>query len=89
MFQGEASEAEVLLYPGTKFKVVDAMDMGAGLYMIHLEQVPTYSPHIHTQERPHTGRTEHPRARPGQANTAEQPQPAQARECERFINNAL
>ena len=39
MFQGSASEAEVLLYPGTKLKVVDAMDMGSGLHMIHLEQV--------------------------------------------------
>jgi hypothetical protein len=39
MFQGSASEAEVLLYPGTKLKVVDAMDMGSGLHMIHLEQM--------------------------------------------------
>jgi hypothetical protein len=39
MFQGGASEAEVLLYPGTKLKVVDAMDMGSGLHMIHLEQM--------------------------------------------------
>ena len=39
IFQGDASEAEVLLYPGTKLKVVDAMDMGSGLHMIHLEQV--------------------------------------------------
>jgi len=39
IFQGGASEAEVLLYPGTKLKVVDAMDMGSGLYMIHLEEM--------------------------------------------------
>ena len=31
-FQGVASEAEVLLYPGMKFKVVDAMEMGEGLF---------------------------------------------------------
>merc|ERR1712083_1081524 len=30
------AEAEVLIYPGTKFKVVDAMDSGNGLYMVHL-----------------------------------------------------
>ena len=35
----QASEAEVLLYPGTKLKVVDSMDMGGGLYMVHLMEV--------------------------------------------------
>jgi hypothetical protein len=39
-FQGVASEAEVLLYPGTKFKVVDAMEMGGGLFQVHLREVP-------------------------------------------------
>jgi len=39
IFQGQESEAEVLLYPGTKLKVVDAMNMGGGLYMIHLEEI--------------------------------------------------
>ena len=39
-FQGVASEAEVLLYPGTKLKVVDAMDMGGGLFQVHLREVP-------------------------------------------------
>lgn len=37
VFEGE--EAEVLLFPGTKFKVVDAMDMGGGLFQVHLEEV--------------------------------------------------
>lgn len=37
VFEGE--EAEVLLFPGTKFKVVDGMDMGGGLYQVHLEEV--------------------------------------------------
>jgi hypothetical protein len=39
MFQGSASEAEVLSYPGTKLRVVDSMDMGAGLFMVHLEEL--------------------------------------------------
>ena len=39
-FQGVASEAEVLLYPGTKLKVVDAMEMGGGLFQVHLREVP-------------------------------------------------
>ena len=38
-FQGAASEAEVLLYPGTKLKVIDTMDMGAGLFQVHLKEV--------------------------------------------------
>ena len=38
-FQDEASEAEVLLFPGTKLKVVDAMDMGNGLTQVHLREV--------------------------------------------------
>jgi len=33
-------EAEVLLYPGTKFKVVDAMDMGGDLFQVHLKELP-------------------------------------------------
>jgi hypothetical protein len=36
-FQGEA---EVLLYPGTKFKVFDAMDMGGDLFQVHLKELP-------------------------------------------------
>ena len=39
IYQDEASEAEVLLYPGTKLKVVDTMDMGGGLFMVQLEEV--------------------------------------------------
>ena len=39
-FQGVASEAEVLLYPGTKLKVVGAMEMGGGLFQVHLREVP-------------------------------------------------
>ncbi|NDD31676.1 MAG: hypothetical protein EB084_25790, partial [Proteobacteria bacterium] len=39
-FQGVASEAEVLLYPGTKLKVIDAMEMGGGLFQVHLREVP-------------------------------------------------
>jgi len=39
VYQGGASEAEVLLFPGTKLKVVDAMDMGGGLYQVHLREV--------------------------------------------------
>jgi len=33
-------EAEVVLSPGTKLRVKDAMDMGGGLIMVHLEEVP-------------------------------------------------
>jgi len=32
--QHEASEAEVLLFPGTKLAVVDVMDMGNGLFQV-------------------------------------------------------
>ena len=39
IFQGEATEAEVLIFPGTKFKVVDSMDMGSGLFMVHVREV--------------------------------------------------
>jgi len=39
VYQGTESEAEVLLFPGTKLKVVDAMDMGHGLYQVHLQEV--------------------------------------------------
>ena len=39
-FQGVASEKEVLLYPGTKFMVVDAMEMGEGLFQVHLRELP-------------------------------------------------
>ena len=39
IFQGDDSEAEVLLFPGTKFRVVDSMDMGSGLMMVHLEEI--------------------------------------------------
>ena len=39
IFQGEDSEAEVLIYPGTKLRVVDSMDMGGGLFMVHLEEI--------------------------------------------------
>ena len=39
IYQEEDSEAEVLLYPGTKLKVVDAMDMGNGLFIVHLHEV--------------------------------------------------
>ena len=38
-YQADASEAEVLLYPGTKLKVVDSMDMGASLFMVHLQEM--------------------------------------------------
>jgi len=36
----QSAEAEVLLFPGTKFRVVDSMDLGSGLYQVHLEEVP-------------------------------------------------
>ena len=39
-FQGVASEAEVLLYPGTKLKVVGSMEMGGGLFQVHLKEMP-------------------------------------------------
>ena len=39
IFQGEANEAEVLIYPGTKLRVVDSMDMSSGLFMVHLEEI--------------------------------------------------
>jgi hypothetical protein len=39
IFQGEANEAEVLIFPGTKLRVVDSMDMGSGLFMVHLEEM--------------------------------------------------
>ncbi len=39
IFQGEDSEAEVLIYPGTKLRVVDSMHMGSGLFMVHLEEI--------------------------------------------------
>ena len=39
IYQEGASEAEVLLYPGTKLKVIDTMEMGGGLFMVHLEEV--------------------------------------------------
>ena len=39
IFQNEEAEAEVLIFPGTKFRVVDSMDMGSGLLMVHLEEI--------------------------------------------------
>ena len=39
-FQGKNSEVEVLLYPGTKLKVVGSMEMGGGLFQVHLREVP-------------------------------------------------
>ena len=39
IFQGEEAEAEVLIFPGTKLRVVDCMDMGSGLFMVHLEEM--------------------------------------------------
>jgi hypothetical protein len=39
IFQGDESEAEVLLFPGTKLRVVDSMDMGSGLKMVHVEEI--------------------------------------------------
>ena len=41
IFQGDASEAEVLLFPGTKLVVVDNLDMGNGLFQVHLRELPT------------------------------------------------
>ena len=40
IYQGEASEAEVLLYPGTKLLVVDVTDLGSSLFQVHLRQLP-------------------------------------------------
>eukprot|EP00802_Teleaulax_amphioxeia_P024368 Tamp_25057.p1 GENE.Tamp_25057~~Tamp_25057.p1 ORF type:complete len:203 (-),score=34.05 Tamp_25057:351-959(-) len=40
IFQGEASESEVLLYPGTKLKVVDVTDLGNSLFQVHLRELP-------------------------------------------------
>ena len=34
-------EAEVVLYPGTKFKVVGTLDMGHQLFMVQLQQLVT------------------------------------------------
>jgi len=39
MFQGQESEAEVLIFPGTKFRVVDSLDTGGDIFMVHLEEV--------------------------------------------------
>eukprot|EP00929_Paragymnodinium_shiwhaense_P117369 TRINITY_DN8787_c0_g1_i2.p1 TRINITY_DN8787_c0_g1~~TRINITY_DN8787_c0_g1_i2.p1 ORF type:complete len:879 (+),score=275.15 TRINITY_DN8787_c0_g1_i2:107-2743(+) len=33
------AEAEVLVFPGTKFRVVDVLDAGNGLCMVHMEEV--------------------------------------------------
>ena len=38
-FQGDQTEAEVLLFPGTKFEVVDATEMAPGLFQVHLREV--------------------------------------------------
>jgi len=38
-FQDEQTEAEVVLYPGTKLVVVGAMDMGNCLYQVHLREL--------------------------------------------------
>ena len=35
----EGGEAEVLLYPGTKLAVIDTMDTGNGLFMVHLKEI--------------------------------------------------
>ena len=39
-YQGVASEAEVLLYPGTRLKVIGSMEMDGGLFQVHLREVP-------------------------------------------------
>jgi len=44
VYQGENSEAEVLLFPGTKLKVIDSMDMGHGLHQVHLKEVTLPTP---------------------------------------------
>ena len=41
IFDGGATEAEVLLFPGTKLTVVDTMEMGGGLFQVHLRELPT------------------------------------------------
>ena len=35
----DMGEAEVLIYPGSKFKVIGVMDMGSELFMVHLQQL--------------------------------------------------
>lgn len=35
----EDKEAEVLLFPGTKLRVMSSLDLGSGLLMVHLEEV--------------------------------------------------
>ena len=40
-FQGDQTEAEVLLFPGIKLVVEGAMDMGNGLFQVHLRELPT------------------------------------------------
>jgi hypothetical protein len=39
IYQGEASEAEVLLFPGTKLRVVDSTDLGNELFQVHLREI--------------------------------------------------
>lgn len=39
IYQDNESEAEVLMYPGTKLVVVDNMEMGGDLFMVHLKEV--------------------------------------------------
>ena len=39
IFQGAEAEVEVLIFPGTKLRAVDSMDMGSGLFMVHLEEI--------------------------------------------------
>ena len=34
-------EAEVVLFPGTKLEVVDTLDMGNGLFQVHLREMAT------------------------------------------------
>ena len=34
-----ADRRSVLLYPGTKLRVVDTMNMGGGLFQVHLKEV--------------------------------------------------
>ena len=35
-YAGAGKEAEVVLFPGTKLEVVDTVDMGNGLFQVHL-----------------------------------------------------
>ena len=35
----EDAEAEVLLYPGTMLEVVDSLDVGSGLFQVHLREL--------------------------------------------------